>query len=172
MKKLLILMLVLGMASMANAAMQIIDNLDGTVDVQTDIELTTSDYYYMTLVGDTTKVTVSGGQVETSLQALNGTDWDLSIGDDAVGTGYPVVSGMNGIYMTEALYSGTFAADTTLFEGIDWTLVGGTTVTTIYLYRVPGDFSGPGTVESSLVVPEPMTVLLLSLGGLFLRRRR
>ncbi len=169
MKKLLIFMLVLGLASVANATLTIVDNFDRTLDIETDVVLTTSDYLYYTLVGDVCEVTISGGNIDPCLVAENGNFWSISIGDDAVGVGYPVVSGMNGIYMTVTLFTGTFASGTRLFEGIDWALVGAPTVPTIYLYRVPEDFSGPGTVDDS--IPEPMTIALLGLGGLFLRRR-
>jgi hypothetical protein len=42
---------------------------------------------------------------------------------------------------------------------------------TLYLYRVDGTTLAT-TFESSVLIPEPMTIALLGLGGLFLRRRR
>lgn len=169
-KKILVLVLVFGMASITSAAVVISDNGDMTVDIKTDVELTTDDYLYMTLVCDTTLGTVSGGAIESSLVAGNGADWDLSIGNDAAGNYFPVPSGTNGVYMTELLYTGTFAVGTTLFENINISLTDG--AATISLYRVPEDFSNYGTLEDSLVIPEPTTIALLSLGGLLMRRRR
>jgi hypothetical protein len=170
MKKLLVLMLVLGMASWANATLAIINNGDGTVDIECDVTLTTSDYIYATLVIDVTEGTVSGGAIESSLVSGNGDTWQLGIGDDAEGYYYPVPSGMNGVYMNELIYTGTFASGTTLFEGIDVTLSDSSG--TIYVYIIPEDFSNYGTMDDSLLIPEPMTIALLGLGGLFLRRRR
>ena len=195
MKKLLVFMLVLGMTSMASAALQTgwyyswewIDDNGGDV-----------------LVGDTISVEISAGDSVQAAPILNtvlnvsdaasasnfvladaSTNWDYQdptngIHSDGSG-GYDVkVSGtlLTGkIAVNDLIYSFKFVTDALGIVVIDAVSGNWTTYTAVVgqageaSYDTYGVTGGLPYAEIT-VVPEPMTVLLLGLGGLFLRRRR
>ena len=180
MKKLLILVMVLAMASFAGAALRIVGAPLGDVQ-QSDIVLLgistdapigyqTGDYYFLVadVMGGTmdnqtgiTLVADTGVMVERSVDAagfLDGTGL-LPLGTNGIGGGafaYDLPAGI--------------PANTALIGDIAFHCEGPGDVI-VQLWTT--DFSGATLVDSIIIhqVPEPVTMALLGLGGLFLRRR-
>jgi len=162
MKKLLVLALVLSVATMANAALSLslVNNGDGTANiVQTGTFVAPTDNTYFCVVA---AVFPTGGVV-----GPDPTPTTAYIGGDPA-SGYVagmIPEGFDGIWgeVGQLVASGTAnIAGGTYFSGITFT--GETS-----LYLIAGDWGSVTFVNS--IVPEPMTMGLLGLGGLFLRRR-
>jgi hypothetical protein len=166
MKKLLVLLMVLGLATTAQAALSL--NLSATTvgiggSVTLDVVSDDSQQWtgWFVLSEDTYYWT-------NPLAANYSGSWaiDASAGDSGSATvmsGYPAVYTLQAAGTTTPAYAGTqFSIDIT-----------GVQLGTIYLaLESTIDYSpiAPGlTLE---VVPEPMTIALFGLGGLFLRRRK
>jgi hypothetical protein len=166
MKKLLILMLVLGMTSAASAA------------------LTWSADPITVGVGDTIAVTIDSSD---ALPYAGGPAWVgadpsavasiasivqlAAAGEDAV-VDDPTATGWPGWWTINALDTTGTPGDT-MAAGPQWTVtISGDSVGT---YVISSDSYGSAGADDLLtinVVPEPMTIALLGLGGLFLLRRR
>ena len=180
MKKLLIFMLVLGMASLANAALQISvggdpNPVDSTIwlgvsdtiiiDVWTDAEINTNvGGGYFVLGVDPAYGTLSGGvslwPAEEGIVYYSGAGGTYLPSPEqgdllAIGTFLPVGSGITGTIFDSIIFHCEAEGDAV-----------------IHLYS--DAFGTPTLVDTVIIhqIPEPMTVLLLGLGGLFLRRRR
>jgi hypothetical protein len=185
MKKLLVLMLVLGMATVANAALTLdisvsgaVANPDGSYTIHPSDHLTLdistpqgilvdADMGDFIMVCDTELGSISGGVIVN-----HNTWWVDFLSDDAVSAGAPVPDGENGVWGSVGIFGYTIPATSLLFSGIDFHCEGlGTTVVNIYTH----DWSEiTGTLASVTIhqIPEPITMALLGLGGLFLRRRK
>jgi hypothetical protein len=190
MKKLLIFVLVLGMASLASA-MTLNISVDGIVDPPDSlITLYPSDYVtldihssgyhngpdyddavYFALVADTGYGTISGGHV-----CIPPAPGDSSIIEGVS----PVDAGMcsepeNGIYGWIGALITSGSVDTPAgiyFDEIVFHCEGpGDVVVKLYTTT---DFSTIDLVDSVVIhqIPEPATIALLGLGGLLLRRRK
>lgn len=180
MKKVLVLLLVLGMASAASAALQI--SLNG------DPEPVDSELWL--LEGETALLDI---WTDADLQMFAGGSWQLVVGTDvgsivpgAVleygGYGTPpqtvdaaaVISpaGMEGIWGIYSAFAGADAG-TVLYDQILFTCEGeGDAI--IQLWDAP-DGAAPTTMHDQIIIhqiPEPATICLLGLGGLALLRRR
>ena len=159
MRKLLIFMLVLGIASLAQAGFVIVDNysVDGTVDIDAASPGTESTDNYFILGIDSG--TLTGGSVHAS------TPVDLS---SLVAHNHGAVTalGLDGwfIGIDDGTASAPFAAGN-YFENFVVTTTGGW----VYFLEAGGSLASP---IDKVYIPEPMTIALLGLGGLFLRRRR
>ena len=167
MKKLLVLMLVFAMASAASAALTILDNEDGTFGLQSDVDWTSTadDIYFVVItevadyptVGAVTAAAPADSFIETGVNAAGAgivgfpAGWDGMLGWIGTITAGTVVT-------PGALYMDGFVSN-----------IGNT----VYLHPVSGDTWELGAaLDSVTLIPEPMTVALLGLGGLFLLRRR
>lgn len=169
MKKLLVLMLVLGMASMATAGLSFATS-SATILVGGT-----------TTVGLTTDVAVAGGSLTNIVGYYAGSVASLSVAGGAA-----VTPGMDTVNAQAAPYVGYFQTimGTTTAGGfllddeiVSATLTGLSAGTyTIYVYDGASWTSPPGPTGSFTLtvnaIPEPMTIGLLGLGGLFLRRRK
>jgi hypothetical protein len=174
MKKLLVLMLVLGMTSMASATITSkmnIQSMGGNlwqiqIDNLNNVDDGLGGYWY--LIGDAANP-VTGGAIAATIPA--GFAAMSAVLGDAGDTGWVGYGlGRWGSFATAtspystspAVYADNFVWADAGYSGPD---------ITISLYSLADDF---GSVEliDSVTIPEPMTVALLGLGSLFLLRRR
>ena len=174
MKKLLVLMLVLGLASMANAALtDYVLYTDGLVLDVVGIAGGSVPGYYIT---SNATVNIIDPQTPTiyltpgNLGANTQTSGDL--GNALTATMGPTTYG----FITALAAPAPDTVDAGMwftFDIVDvstagWTV--GQTVATLAILDNMGAPIGSSAVIST--VPEPMTIALLGLGGLFLRRRK
>jgi hypothetical protein len=166
MRKLLILFLVLGLASTANALLIKVDDLEGEsfeVDTQATITVVSEDTSgwlgYLIIeeggAGSLENVVIlDAAGNNASAGPYTEADW---------GTGFELSASAAGDPPVPPVAAGTqFSLD---YVGA----VGDTA--TISLFVDP-EYTTPVASVNVTVVPEPMTIILLGLGGLFLRRRR
>jgi hypothetical protein len=165
MKKLLVLMLVFGVASVANAmTLSLVDGDADTVDLLDSAGYVVGDDVYFAVVGDTSKVAISGGALTAIAPADSGI-----FGYDAQANGM-CAAPLDGMWGSLASIAGTSTGPGVYVDEIAWTLVGGATNADISLITTV-DFMTFETI-GTINVPEPMTIALMGLGSLFLLRRR
>jgi hypothetical protein len=179
MKKLLILMLVLGLTAVVNG-------------IVVNITLSSSDNYTNVTPGTVITVDFSIDQTIRIIANTTGIDFTATGATNEMALG----SWQNSPSAT-GTSNGTLATDKLSITGAsaNW-LTDQTAGTILYSYELtinvpgcvgmanldgadfmippppPGQFFAIGTVTSFCFTPEPMTIVLLGLGGLFLRRRR
>jgi hypothetical protein len=182
MKKLLVLMMVLGIAGAANAALLI--SVDGMVDPpDSQIEIMESDWVTIDIWGDgqtdpsefylglalegPASLDIAGAEI-----LYTGNDKYLDPGDDdyiAGLLGIQIPYYLIGLNDVPAVGTPKVPLEGTLVDGIRLHCDGVGEVTLILT-------DNEGTILDTQVihqiVPEPMTLGLLGLGGLFLRRRK
>lgn len=169
MKKLLILMLVLGMATVANAALSAIPVTDGIV---------TWDVVGDQIVGYGNAIGLYDGELYPNTGLISPADTDIGTGE-----GRTVVAGDAAKITADTAFPGgyyTYTIDQ--IAGIsqnqsvgDWFMFdiawvdSGDGKMYVDVYNASAEWAVVGTLE---IIPEPMTIALLGLGGLFLLRRR
>ena len=165
MRKLLILFLVLGLASAANATLIKVDGLEGDsfeVDTQTTITVVSEDT--SSWLGYLIIEEGGAGSLE-NVAVLD------AAGDLGAASPYTEAGWGTGFELSAAMGP---TADPPIAVGDQFSLdyigsIGDTA--TISLFVDP-EYTIPVASVNVTVVPEPMTIVLLGLGGLFLRRRR
>jgi hypothetical protein len=165
MRKLLVLFLVLGLTSAANALLITVDEQEGDafeVDITSTITVVSDDasswlgYIFVDEGG--------AGSLENAvvLDAAGDIGAATAYTGAGFGTGFELTASMSPTGIPPLAAGSQFSFD---YVGS----VGDTA--TISLFVDP-EFTTPVASVNVTVVPEPMTVVLLGLGALFLRRRR
>ena len=164
MRKLLILFLVLGMASSANALLIKVDDLEGEsfeVDTQATITVVSEDT--SSWLGYIIIEEGGAGSLE-NVVILD------AAGDRGAAGPYTEAGWGTGFELTVGSTSATTPVAVDTQFSLDYVGEIGDTAT-ISLFVDP-EYTPPVASVNVTVVPEPMTIILLGLGGLFLRRRR
>ena len=165
MRKILVLFLVLVLSSAANAMLITVNNQQGDsfeVDVHTTITVVSEDA--SSWLGYIIIEEGGAGTLENPiiLDAAGDLGAAAAYTEAGWGTGYELSASMSPSGSPPIAVGSQFSFD---YIGA----IGDTA--TISLFVDP-EFTTPVATVNVTVVPEPMTILLLSLGGLFLRRRR
>ena len=165
MRKLLVLFLVLGLASTANALLITVDGMEGEsfeVGITSTITVVSDDA--SSWLGYTIVEEGGAGSLENPiiLDAAGNSATATAYTEAGWGAGYELTAAMSPEGIPAIAAGSQFSFD---YVGA----VGDTA--TISLFVDP-EFTTPVASVNVTVVPEPMTVLLLGLGALFLRRRR
>lgn len=167
MKKLLVLMMVLGIASAANASLLI--SVDGVVD--SDVEIAPSTYVTIDVFSDGQTI----ADTEVYMMIIGPATLDISAGTVYGELGVPIeklIDLGDGLYYIDLVIPAAPVVPP-IPEGVVVDLITfhceGPEDVTILLGSTPG---GSEFDTQVIVQPEPMTIALLGLGGLFLRRRK
>ncbi len=168
MKRLVALLLVLGLASTANAVMIQVDGVSAN-----DVEVMEGETALITIVGDDASswlgyIIVNDG----GAGALTNVEIGPAAGDLAAAEPYSEAGWGAGYMLTAAESPGSSSP---ISEGsqfyVNYSSGSAGQNATISLYLDP-DYSMPAASVNISIVPEPMTIALLSLGALFLRKRK
>ena len=161
MRKFVVLMLVLGMASLANAVYDLA--LDGD-DAATLTGDGVNTAYFISTYDGTADITILFSEPGSDFTDYFGTSAYV---DAAAGQLGVDPSRMTGVWLA-AFVDTTAPPDNTLPDGIVATFLGNLMPVTVSLHN-SSDIS---VIEGVTLTPEPMSLMLLGLGGLFLRRRK
>ena len=165
MRKMLVLFLVLGMASAANAMLIRVDGLEGDsfeVDIESTITVVSEDS--SSWLGYIIIEEGGAGTLENPviLDAAGDLGAAAAYTEPGWGAGYEISASMSP------------TADPPIAAGpqFNFDYVGEIGDTATISLFVDPEYTTPVASVNVTVVPEPMTVVLLGLGALFLRRRR
>ena len=172
MKKFVVLMLVLSLASFASAGLTWTDGAGAEVDT---ITLTSqSDTAVVYLSSDTTNPGwFSGTIADTSVAEFTAVTGYAALGGEGYASLY-TKGGVNYVYGYVKDTSSPFTVDTGLWVQVTIHATGeGPGTTTADPMGNGGTPNiGPGSLLTIKHIPEPMTICLLGLGGLLLRRKK
>ena len=165
MRKLLVLFLVLGLASAANAMLITVDELQGDsfeVDITSTITVVSEDA--SSWLGYIIVEDGGAGSLENAvtLDAAGDIGAFTAYTEPGWGTGFELTASMSPTGVPPLAAGSQFSFDYIGSVG---------DIATISLFLDP-EYTTPVASVNVTVVPEPMTVVLLGLGALFLRRRR
>ena len=165
MRKMLVLILVLGLASAANAMLIKVDDQAGDsfeVDVMTTITVVSEDS--SSWLGYIIVEEGGAGVLENAVKLD-------AAGDLGVASAYAEAGWGTGFELSASTSPGGVPA-VAAGSQFSFDYVGSVGDTARISLFVDPEFDVPAALVDVTVVPEPMTILLLGLGGLFLRRRR
>ena len=168
MKRLVALLLVFGLASTANAVMIQVDGVSAA-----DVEIAEGATSLITVVGEDTSSWLGYIIVEESgVGALTNVEILPAAGDLAAAEPY-TEAGWGAGYMLTAAESPGSSTPISTGSQFNVNYSGGTMgeTATISLFLDP-EYTVPAASVNVSIVPEPMTIALLSLGALFLRKRK
>jgi hypothetical protein len=184
MKKLMVFLILLTvLCSSASALLQI--SVGGEKNpVDSEIVLAPSDHIMLdiwndeTLTASNTPITLAlivdatAGNMDGGVPQTIGDSVIFSFDTDVVPQ--PIGAGKTGMWGGVTVFTTNIAAGSTLIDLIDFHCVGPleALIQLIQLDNVTGIPTGVIYDEVSIHQPEPMTIALLGLGGLFLRRRK
>jgi len=163
MRKFLILFLVLVLSSAANAMLIKVDDMEGEsfeVDLETTITVVSEDA--SSWLG---YIIIEEGGAGTNPVVLD------AAGDLGAAEAYSEAGWGDGYQLSASMSP---SGDPSIAVGSQFSLdyVGAVGDTATISLFVDPEYTTPTASVSVTVVPEPMTIILLGLGGLFLRRRR
>jgi hypothetical protein len=175
MKKMLILLLVLGLASTVNATISLeIREADGVTLADKDNLLVGSDY--VAVIKSSAAVATTGGVYGPAYAA---SDWD-NLGPENSTVATLDTGNLSDIYWYATSMGYEYVYDDLMGPGISvgdvFTIDLSGLAEGAYqldLFDYSSSYSVPiQSIAGNVVVPEPITIALLGLGGLFLRRRK
>jgi hypothetical protein len=170
MRKVVALILVLGMASLANAGYEIA--VSGTSAEVDNVGLAATYQGFFAVIGITGEVGVSGGMVGPQAPDLTGVYGPINDGSgiDAL---FPTGNGIYGSISSSSIATGSPLPLGIFIDQIVLEYTPGPKESPIQLWALNedgtvGDLLAEGTV---MVIPEPATLAILGLGALLLRRK-
>jgi hypothetical protein len=169
MKKLLVLMLVLGLCSTANAALTAIEIDVGGSHVGASVNVTTGATISLQMYSGNTLTGIAYLDIkDNSLYSLANAQMTTNAGDQRSQALAPY-----GSYQEYTLVVSRTAQAPPIVAGtmflVDFTAGSATGTVKVILYD---EFVTQMDTTTINIVPEPITITLLGLGGLFLRRRK
>lgn len=176
MKKLVVLMLVLGVASLANATLQI--SVNGNPEpVDSEIIIAPSGSAILDIWTNAAMPTYSGTSwaLVAMLEDASITGGQKMVADPGVGDPYAGASsyipGKEGMWSAISITGATIVSGTKLYDEFILHCHSGQDAI-VQLYET-ADFMSWTLSDTVIIhqIPEPITMVLLGLGGLFLRRR-
>jgi len=164
MKKLVCLMLVALIGTVASAATIELQGPDSAIAS----EVITISLYSDTATGDFTLNSIGADVAGVASNGVvnPGFDWAMFTGPGTLNTGGFLVQNATGmVNFGSPMVSGDLYT-------FDYTVPADITGITKITFTAVGDVSGAAIGSCEVLVPEPMTIALLGLGGLFIRRRK
>lgn len=175
MKKMLILTLLLGMTSVASAGIVVVATppaqTDGSIETDPIGDVVPMQAHFVGVVGAAVTPTLLYGGNLGEFTDYTGADQDLTDAVDYwIGEYAAATAGFDGGASSQIFFGAYYDSQDPPVEVVGQLVtLAGSGVAEIYL--LDADLA-TGVYSAAKLVPEPMTLGLLGLGGLFLRRRK